>query len=306
MTVETQSAGGSSQRGPVRIAFIVMAHQRPEAVIRLVRRLDAPDHGFFIHYDLRRSDLDFQRLAGEFAGQSNVKFLKRHKCRWGDAGILHGMIEGIHELARMNFAYDYAIHISGQDYPIKSNAQIRERLAAAAGASFMEATAWPIPNWEKGRAIKRMENFHVHLPVPPWARSLGWQPMWQHLAIPMKRQIPGGLHPYFGSAFWYFHRACQQQIHEHVTRHPDFLRFFDHVLLPEECFFQTLLMNSKQAPSLVCHTLTHIEWRPPWPGIMTLADLPKLQQSDCLFARKFAPDVDRQILDQLDLVNPAG
>jgi Core-2/I-Branching enzyme len=283
-----------------------MAHQRPEAVIRLVRRLDAPDHGFFIHYDARRSNLDFQRLADEFAGQPNVRFLKRHKCRWGDAGILHGMIEGIHELARMNFAYDYAIHISGQDYPIKSNAKIRQHLATAAGASFMEATAWPIPNWEKGRAIKRIENFHVHLPVPPWARSLGWQPMWQHLAIPMKRKIPGGLHPHFGSAFWYFHRSCQQQIHEYVTQHPDFLRFFEHVLLPDECFFQTLLMNSNLASTVVCRTLTYVEWRPPWPGVMTLADLPKLHQSECLFARKFAPDIDRQVLDQLDLLNSAG
>ncbi|MGN6643814.1 MAG: hypothetical protein ACTHKU_12525, partial [Verrucomicrobiota bacterium] len=36
----------------------------------------------------------------------------------------------------------------------------------------MEATAWPIPNWEKGRAINRVENFHYHLRFPRWVRSV--------------------------------------------------------------------------------------------------------------------------------------
>jgi hypothetical protein len=281
-----------------------MAHQRPESVARLVRRLLAPDHGFFVHYDLNRSDADFQRLVAEFATLPNVYFLKRHRCRWGNAGIVMGMLEGIAELARRNFIYDYAIQLSGQDYPLKTDTEIRARLAA--GGSFMESTSWPMPEWENGRAIKRIENFHLHLPVAPWLRKLGWQPMWQHLTVPMKRNIPGGLHPHFGSAFWCLHRSCLKWIHDYVTQHPEYVRFFQPALLPEECFFQTLLMNSPLASSINRRTLTHIEWRPPWPGIMTLADLPRLQASDCLFARKFDPVVDAEILDALDALLAAG
>src|ERR1035437_3381799 len=303
MSGEIQPGQRAAPPGNMRIAYIILAHQRPESVVRLVRRLYAPDHGFFIHYNLRSPDTGFQHLAGSLAGQPNVTLLARHKCLWGDSGIVQAALKGIQEMARLDFIYDYAILLTGQDYPIKSDAQIRERLASAAGGSFMEATAWPIPNWEKGRAIKRVENFHVHLPVPAWARSLGWQPMWQHLTIPMQRKIPGGLHPYFGCAFWYLHRSSLKCIHEQVTSHPEYLRFFRHALLPDECFFQTLLMNSKLAPTVASRTLTYIEWRPPWPGILTVADLPRLQQSDCLLARKFDAATDGQILDQLDLLN---
>jgi len=71
-------------------------------------------------------------------------------------------------------------------------------------------------------------------------------------------------------------------------------------LIPDECFFRTLLMNSDLAMTIEPQTLTYINWRPPRPGIMTLGDLPNLQKSDCLFARKFDAKADPQVLDQLD------
>lgn len=303
MTGHISPSQRSACFGGVRIAYIILAHHRPESVVRLIRRLYAHDHGFFVHYNARSSDPEFQRLTNGLRDLKNVKFLERQKCLWGDSGIVRAAISGIYELARMDFVYDYAILLTGQDYPIKSDAEIRERLASAMGGSFMEATAWPIPNWEKGRAIKRIENLHLHLPVPPWMRSLGWQPMWQHLTIPMKRKIPGGLHPHFGSAFWYLHRSCLKYIHEYVLHHPEYVRFFQYGMLPDECLIQTLLMNSNLAPSIVSRSLTFIDWRPPWPGILTMADFPRLQQSDCLLARKFDSATDDKILDQLDLIN---
>jgi hypothetical protein len=287
----------------VRIAYIIAAHHRPDLIIRTVRRLYKSTHGFFIHFDAKSPDIHFQRLVDGLKDLENVKFLKRFKCRWGNVGSIRGVLGGIGELAKSDFIYDYAIQMSGLDYPIKSNFQIEERLALARGGSFMEASAWPIPNWENGRAIKRIENYFIHLPVPYWLRKIGWQPAWQHLSIPMKRKIPGGLHPHFGSAFWYLHRNCLQYIHEYVMRHPEFVAFFAHTYIPDECFFQTLVMNSPFAATVTTRSLTHCDWRPPWPGIMTLDDLPKLRKSDCLLARKFDPVIDGQVLDELDSIN---
>jgi len=269
----------------------------------MVRRLHAPEHGFFIHFDANSRDADFQRLTAGLKQFENVRFLKRFKCRWGDVGNMRGVVDGISEMAKLDFINDYAIHVSGLDYPIKSNEQIQTRLTAAAGGSFMEATPWPIPNWLKGRAIKRIENYHIHLPVPYWLRRAGWQPGWQHLTIPMKRKIPGGLHPHFGSAFWYLHRQCLQFIHEYVARHPEYVDFFTNTLLSDESLFQTLVMNSPFAASVNPKTLTRVQWRPPWPAIMTMDDLPQLRESECLFARKFDPVVDGRILDELDAIN---
>ena len=297
---EMQPPQAPAPPAKIRIAYIISAYQDSASVIRLVRRLHAPDHGFFIHYDLRSPDQEFARLASDLGNLKNVTLLQRHKCLWGDFGHVEATLKAIGEIAKEGFVYDYAVLLTAQDYPIKPDAGIRERLAAAAGASFMQATAWPIPHWENGRAIRRIERYYWHLPFPKWLLKMGWNRAWQNFSIPMKRKIPNGLHPYFGSSYWYLHRSCLKHIHEYVTRHPEYVSFFHHAFIPDEVFFQTLLMNSELAPTITTGSLTFVDWRPPWPGILTMDDLPRLKQSDCLLARKFSTAVDRQILDRLD------
>jgi hypothetical protein len=284
----------------IRIAYIISAYQKPDLLVRLVRRLDSPQDCFFIHYDLRSPEQEFRQLVGAFEDNPNVKLLPRHKCRWGDFGHVAVSLKAIEKIARLGFVYDYAIVLTGQDYPIKSNEMIRRRLHAAFGQSFMESAAWPIPNWENGRAIRRIQNYHLHLPFPRWSRALGWPPSRQNIPIPLRRKIPGGLHPHFGSSYWYLHRRCLKYVHDYVLQNPDYARFFHHVLIPDECFFQTLLMNSAMAKDIEKRTLTYVDWRPPWPGILTVHDLPRLLASDFLFARKFDVKVDSKVLDQLD------
>src|ERR1017187_7542476 len=74
--VATPAGSDSAPTRQIRIAYIILAHHRPEALIRLVRRLYAPDHGFLIHYDLRSSETDYQRIATELGSLPNVTLLK--------------------------------------------------------------------------------------------------------------------------------------------------------------------------------------------------------------------------------------
>ncbi len=294
-----------AQADRLRIAYIILAHHRPEAVVRLVRRLYAPDHGFFIHFNLRSPDAEFQRLKKDLGDLPNVKLLDRQKCLWGDSGMIHATLARVSRSwpARILFTIMRCC-LPGRITPSSRIPKSGNDWHYQEGQSYMEATPHGrIPNWEKGRAIKRIENFHFHLPVPPWLRSLGWQPMWQHLTVPMKRKIPGDLHPHFGSAFWCLHRTCLRYIHDYVTHHPEYVSFFQHALLPDECLLQTLLMNSALAPNISSRILTYVHWRPPWPGILTVDDLPELRRSDCLLARKFDTATDGKILDQLDSIN---
>jgi hypothetical protein len=236
----------------------------------------------------------------------NVCFLQRRKCRWGDSGIVLASLDAIAAIARQDFAYDYALLLTGQDYPIKSDDQITTTLAQANGSSFMQFSAWPIPDWENGRAIRRIQNFHIQLPFPNWLRRLGWPPNRQHLAIPARRKVPNSLHPYFGASWWCLSRACLKYIDDYVRKHPDYTRFFKYVYAPDECFFQILLLNSPLAATIHPRTLTYVDWsRKPSPAILNRNDLPRLWQSDCLFARKFDPAVDAAVMDQLDAGPPA-
>jgi hypothetical protein len=79
------------------------------------------------------------------------------------------------------------------------------------------------------------------------------------------------------------------------------VRFFRHVLIPDELFFQTIVMNSPLRDSVENENLRYLDWsREPAPAVLLESDLPALVSSHKLFARKFDERIDSTILDLLD------
>ncbi len=86
-----------------------------------------------------------------------------------------------------------------------------------------------------------------------------------------------------------------------VRRNPRFVRFFEHALLPDELFFQTIVMNSPLVETVVDDHLRYIDWSvDPGPAVLRAADFDTLIASGSLLARKFDDTVDATILDLLD------
>jgi hypothetical protein len=80
------------------------------------------------------------------------------------------------------------------------------------------------------------------------------------------------------------------------------IRFFRHALHPDELFFQTVLLNSPLADTVVDDHLRFIDWRddPGSPAVLQTPDRDAMIASGKLFARKFDTSVDEGILDLLD------
>jgi hypothetical protein len=96
-----------------------------------------------------------------------------------------------------------------------------------------------------------------------------------------------------------------------VSKQAEFVRFFKYVDVPDELFFQTVIMNSPLCGSVVNDNLRYIDWKDPnaaSPAILTTSDLESLTRSSKLFARKFDTTVDGDVLDLIDqkLLAPAS
>ncbi len=123
------------------------------------------------------------------------------------------------------------------------------------------------------------------------------------LIYPMPRIFPAGLAPFGGSSWWCLHRTVIDYFLEYVRNHPDVLRYFKTVLCPDEILWHTILMNSTLAETVINDDLRYVEWQrpqPPYPAILTGEDYDSIKGSNCLFARKFDPNVDESILDLID------
>lgn len=295
-----------------RVAYIVSAYHRPEMLIRLVERLDSPDSRFLIHVDARTHVDLYRAMTDVLASRSNVVFLPRHSCHWGDFGHVRATLKGIREIVSSAEPVDYTVLLTGQDYPLRSNQVIATTLANAEDKVFMRPIPIPSPEWTNGGTY-RYTNRHFRMAGRPFAfpgapfRNDRLRRIWHQLARLCRfyRTFPAGLEPWGGSSYWMIPIDCARYIHGYAQAHPDVVRFFQSVRIPDEIFFHTLVMNSPYRQSVVGDDLRYIDWSEgaDSPKTLTLEDLPRLLESEALFARKFDPSVDVEVLDRLDALS---
>lgn len=280
----------------MRIVYVILAHQLPEQLERLVRRLSTPSALFLIHINRRSDDATLEAARDALADLDNVVFLRRTKLYWGGFGHVRATIEALDELERRSERFDYVALLTGQDYPIKPVATIESMLAESGGRSFMAYDRLP-GGWADG--MKRITHWH--------SRRVGVARGW-HLHLPIRRRFPQGLTPYGGSSYWWLSREAIEYVQRFIAEQPRAYRFFKHVDVPDEIFFHTVVMNSPLRESVVNDELRLVDWtREPLPWVFGADDLETLRRSSKVLARKFDSTIDAEILDLIDselLVEP--
>jgi Core-2/I-Branching enzyme len=272
-----------------RIAYVVSAYKYPEQLGRLLRRLSTSNAQFAVHVDRKTRPSVFRAMEREAEGVPNVVFLERHVSHWAGFGHVRATLKGIEHLVGGKRTFDYVVLLTGQDYPLRSPAAIETFLHAAGGRSYITHWPLPYPDWEPRGGLDRIEDWHLIT----YGRL--------RIALPLRRSLPGGLRPYGGGAYWCLARPLVEYVHEFVVQHPDYVRFFKHVLVPDELFFQTIVLNSPLSGTIENNHLRFIDWsEDPGPTILRLEHLPRMMESGKLFARKFDTTVDAKVLDALD------
>jgi Core-2/I-Branching enzyme len=277
---------------PIREIYIILAHHLPDQVIRLVKRLETHQSTFLIHWDRRSSDSQLKSILARLDG-CDVAALPRHACYWGTFSIVAATLEGIRAACASPRGFDRLILLSGQDYPIKPAGFRDAFFRAHAGQSFVHHMPFPnadLPNGGWSRIQLKWER-------RPDAPDRVFQPVLDEFET--VRDFPMGLEPHRGAQFWVMTEEAARYVHEFTNRHPEVLAFFEHVFVPDEIYFQTVLASSGLAQKIQNDTAHFLEWKRPG-NVLVSSDLENLQQTYHLFARKFDSTVDPHIFDLID------
>jgi hypothetical protein len=275
------------------IVYLVFAHRRLGQLERLVRRLRGPDTTFVVHIDAR-SDLGPGRAHVEaLARMTDVSLMPRYRTPWGGIGLVEATLAGLAQALRDHPAAEHVCVLSGQDYPIAPPERIREFFSEGRGATFMEHHPLPRAEWADGE-LWRIADYH-------------WHVAGRRLRIPVSRvgrarRLPRGMRPYQGGQCWTMSRECAAAVTRLVRDDPALLRFFRHSAMPDESFFQTLVMALPAAERVINDDMRFERWEQdqPHPAVLTMDDLGDLMASDRLFAKKFDVAVDAAVLDAID------
>lgn len=289
----------------MKIAVLCQCHKNAAQVNRLINALRYRDvFDFYIHVD-KKSSIDKSIICS-----SNVFVLsndERVDVLWGDISQVEATLSLIR--ATHGKHYDYYWLISGQDFPIKSPEYIVNRLSQNPENSYIDLFQgkvhqekdlkrnevyyfrWMMKRGVINRAAKR---FYIEI-------TGGWKKTY---SLFKRRKIKQLNMPfYFGSSWWCLNGKAIQWIVDYINNNPEYIKFYQNSLCPDESFFQTLFMNSPFEKTRKPY-LTYVNWpsESSNPQILTYEDKDNILASQFLIARKFDVNVDGKIVEYLEKI----
>lgn len=289
----------------MKIAYLILAHNNFCHLRKLVDSLNDCDVSFFIHFDKKVIELP------TFDNYPNVNIInKRVFVNWGGFSIVEATLELLQE-SYSNSDFDRYVLLSGTDYPVKAKSEIKEYFLKNKKINFINVTKMP----SKDKNLDRIYYFFIEGGYRNNTLNGKIIKIINKVIriIRLKRKYPIGYDKYIlyaGSQWWAFERDFVKYLMKFIKENSSFIDFYKNTFIPDEMFFQTIIMNSPFNNS-INNSLTYSDWsmgEPPYPSIISHKHLEIIKQDELetaygkttvLFARKFS-DKSENIIEKID------
>lgn len=273
-----------------KIAFILLCHKDPDAVIGQANMLTAAGDYMSIHFDGRADAKAYQKIRSSLADNPNVTFAaKRVKCGWGEWSLvqatLHAIEAAIDSFPRATHFY----MLSGDCAAIKS-AQFAHDFLDKDDCDYIECFDYFASDWIK-TGMKEERLIYRHFFNERKNKKLFYTAFNVQKKLGLTRKIPADIQIMIGSQWWCLRRRTVEWIVDFTRKRRDVMRFFRTTWIPDETFFQTLVSHLVPQDEIRTRTLTFLmftDYGMPVTFYNDHYDL--LLSQDALFARKISPE----------------
>ena len=284
----------------MRIAYLVQCHKNFDQVNILIKTLACENADVFVHIDanINADNLSLDNRAFVLPDKYRVKVI------WGHFSQVQATMNLI-QYARLKRNYDYYVLLSGQCLPIVSNDNLFQFFSTHNGYNFVNLAPSRNTTGKNTQFDKRNELFY-----PAWMLKRGKLQVFIRRAYQF---ISGGkthtfffikrrnkINFYYGSSWWAFTNDFISYVIKFFGDRL-FLSQFKYTMSSDECYFQTIFMNSTFANTRQDY-LQYIDWSDSTngsPKIFKLRDYDRILASKKLFARKFDANIDLDIIHKI-------
>jgi hypothetical protein len=300
------------------LAFVVLAHNDPDQVRRLLAALDpAP---VFLHVDARTPDDVFRAMTADLGERIHlVRRAPTHLASWT---LVAAELRGLQAAVEASDAEHIAV-LSGADYPLAPLPVIQEELGEWRGHSWVASAPLPSTRWSSrfhgdGGLWRLRHRFLTRRDRIIFVGRVS-------LRLPWRRRIPGDVELRASSEWKVLSRRHAELLLDVIARRPDLVDFWRHTLVPDETFIASVLsspalVGDAALPMVACDPW-YIEWplvrsdHPRWltvdafDRLVAARNAPRLLPGDLatgprshrkLFARKFSSVGSGPLLDRID------
>jgi hypothetical protein len=280
----------------MKLSYLILAHTNLRQVDRMINALRHEHSTFYIHFDSRVPNHEIRKHA--FYDAPGVTIIRnRYKITWGGFNMVRATLSLMRAVCKKKET-GYLILLSGQDFPIKSPAFIYDFLKMNYGQQYLEYFQLPDMKWSMNDGLDRIQ-FYWFIDSMGIDRSFELYEMQKEKD--MKRPFFRNFPPYGGSQWWCITSECAAYILRFVRNNPKYEQFFEHCLIADEVFFNSVVLNSPFKENTVNDNLKFLDFEgTPHPRILTMDDWDIVTSSNKFWARKFVDGVSSDILDRLE------
>lgn len=273
-----------------KIAFILLCHKDPDAIIRQAGMLTAVGDYMAIHFDASAKPSHYARIRAALKDNPNVTFAKRRiKCGWGEWSLVQASLNAVQAAVDQFPRATHFYMLSGDCMAVKSARYAHEFLDSA-DVDYIESFDYFESDWIKtGMKEERLIYRHWFNERTQSRRFYTAFNLQRKLGL--TREIPADIQVQIGSQWWCLRRRTIEWILEFTQKRRDVMRFFRTTWIPDETFFQTLVRHLIPDAEIRMRTLTFLmftDYGMPVTFYNDHYDL--LLSQDYLFARKISPE----------------
>lgn len=295
-------------------AFLIMAHQDVEQLIRLISALDSEDSLFYIHWDKKQEQvLHFSSGFQKLQEKNNVFFVESIKVYWGGISLVMATIELLKSAIQSSETVYFHL-LSGIDYPLKPLSFIFNFFAENNHNYLLY-----IPEESRCKYYINRYYFYDTDYMNVRGNAVGYKKkmirnlllllqrctylLVQKLGLCIRKKVP--MQYYHGSQWFSFTREAVDYILKRLSEEDWILKRFKYTAVSDESFFTMLIMDNPQLRKTVIND--DLRLRMPDGSlnrggyIWVEKDFESIQNSPALFGRKFRTGVSDELLDRIDL-----
>ena len=288
-----------------KIAFILLCHRDPDAIIRQADGLTATGDCVAIHFDASAPAADYDRIRRGLADNPNVTLARRRvRCGWGEWSLVQATLHAIDAALE---AFPRATHlymVSGDCRPIKS-ADHAHAFLDARDVDYIESFDFFTSGWIR-TGMKEDRLVYRHLVNERRHKRLFYGLLEAQRRLGLRRRIPRDIDVMIGSQWWCLRRATVEAIRAFLAARRDVARFFSTTWIPDETFFQTLVRHLVPREEIDTRTPTFLMFTDyGMPATFHDDHYDLLLSQDFLFARKVSAEA-HELKDRLDALWASG
>ncbi len=284
----------------MKSAFLIAAHKNPNQVKNLAYFLSQDGDGVFIHVNKRNNDV-YNQLVSTIGNNKNIHIITdRVKIYWGGVGLVLASLNLL-QTANNTDHFDYFHFITGQCVPLKTPKQINMFFEENNVKEFIDNFSLPNKTWgpEDG-GLDRLQYYWIN-GASVFVRSINKTFRIIQKKLHLKRKMVG---TFYGGCGWFsLSNNCVNYILTYLKNNPDFKKRFNHTGIPDEIFYQTVVMNSPFAAHVINDSLRYLNWKSEntrHPQTIRFEDVPKIfENKKNIFARKFDENSDIEALQAI-------